>query len=49
MANNQELINVATSRARDELVVFSSNRELDRLHGSMKGTDDLYELVQDII
>ena len=46
VANNQELINVATSRARDELVIFSSDRELDRLHGSMKGPDDLCELVR---
>lgn len=46
LANNRELINVATSRARDELVVFSSDRELERLHRSVVGPDDLYELVQ---
>ena len=46
LANNRELINVATSRARDELVVFSSDRELERLHHSVVGPDDLYELVQ---
>ena len=46
LANNRELINVATSRARNELVVFSSDRELERLHRSMDGPDDLYELVQ---
>ena len=46
VANNQELINVATSRARDELVIFSNDRELDRLHSSMKGPDDLCELVR---
>ena len=46
LANNRELINVATSRARDELVIFSSDRELERLHRSIVGPDDLYELVQ---
>lgn len=46
LCNNRELINVATSRARDELVVFSSDQELERLHGSVDGPDDLYELVQ---
>jgi hypothetical protein len=46
LANNRELINVATSRARDELVIFSSDREIERLHRSIVGPDDLYELVQ---
>ena len=46
LANNRELINVATSRAKDELVVLSSDRELERLHASLDGPDDLYELVQ---
>ena len=46
LANNRELINVAISRARDELVVFSSDKELERLHRSIVGPDDLYELVQ---
>ena len=43
LKNNKELINVATSRARDQLVVLSSDTELDRLRGV--GEDDLYELV----
>ena len=46
LASNRELINVATSRARDELAVFSSDRELERLHAAVSGTDDIYELVQ---
>jgi DNA-directed RNA polymerase subunit L len=44
LKNNKELINVATSRARDQLVILSSSRELERLHTD--GPDDLYELVQ---
>jgi len=46
LASNRELINVATSRARDVLAVFSSERELERLHASVQGVDDIYELVQ---
>ncbi len=46
LCNNRELINVATSRARDELVIISCDRELERLHRSVAGPDDLYELVQ---
>lgn len=45
LKNNRELINVATSRAKEELVVFSSSKNLERLHqdGSQ---DDVYELVK---
>ena len=32
LKTNKELINVATSRARDQLVILSSQKELDRLH-----------------
>lgn len=42
---NKELINVATSRARDQLIILSSNKELSRLH-QKDGDDDLYELVE---
>ncbi len=42
---NKELINVATSRARDQLVILSSQKELDRLHAGAVD-DDIYELVQ---
>jgi hypothetical protein len=45
LANNRELINVATSRAKDKLVVVASSDELERLHGQIEGPDDLYELV----
>lgn len=44
LKNNKELINVATSRAKDQLVILSSKRELERLH--KEEPDDLYELVQ---
>lgn len=45
LKNNKELINVATSRARDKLVVLSSRKHLERLH-QKEGEDDLYELAQ---
>lgn len=45
LKNNKELINVAVSRAKNQLIVLSSERELERLHGT-SDDDDLYELVQ---
>ena len=45
LKNNRELINVATSRAREKLVVFGSDENLQRLHAS-SAEDDLYELVE---
>lgn len=45
LKNNKELINVATSRARDKLVVLADSKNLKRLHGK-EGEDDLYELVR---
>lgn len=45
LKNNRELINVATSRARDKLIVLGSQKNLSRLHDQEKD-DDLYELVQ---
>ena len=44
LKNNRELLNVATSRARKELIVLGSEKELRRLHGADE-QDDLYELV----
>lgn len=44
LKNNKELINVATSRAKEQLIILSSQKELERLH--TEGQDDLYELVQ---
>lgn len=44
LKNNKELINVATSRAKDKLVVLSDMRNLNRLYEG--GDDDLYELVE---
>lgn len=45
LKNNRELINVATSRARDKLIVLGSQKNLSRLH-NRESDDDLYELVQ---
>ena len=45
LKNNKELINVATSRAREKLVVLADTRNLQRLHQS-DTEDDLFELVQ---
>ena len=45
LKNNKELINVATSRAREKLIVLSDTENLARLH--QKGEeDDLFELVE---
>lgn len=45
LKNNKELINVATSRARDKLVILADYNNLKRLH-SNKDNDDLFELVE---
>ncbi len=45
LKNNRELINVATSRARDKLIVLSDQENLARLH-QKDGEDDLFELVE---
>ncbi len=45
LKNNRELINVATSRAREQLVLFASGKNLERLHREEE-PDDLYELVR---
>lgn len=45
LKNNKELINVATSRAKEQLIVLSSGKNLERLH-SNNSDDDLYELVE---
>ena len=44
LKNNKELINVATSRAKDKLIILSSMKDVERLHRD--GEDDLYELIQ---
>lgn len=43
LKNNKELINVATSRARNQLILLSNTRELERLHAG-ETDDDLYDL-----
>lgn len=45
LKNNQELINVATSRAREQLVILGSGKNLERLHQEGE-RDDIYELVK---
>ncbi len=45
LKNNKELINVATSRAKEQLVLLSSSKHLARLHNS-EASDDLFELVE---
>lgn len=45
LKNNKELINVATSRAREKLIVLSDSKNLARLHHN-EGEDDLFELVE---
>ena len=45
LKNNKELLNVATSRAKDKLVVLSSMKNVERLHRD-DPDDDLYELIQ---
>ncbi len=44
LKNNKELINVATSRAKDKLIVLSDFANVSRLH--KEGDDDLFELVE---
>lgn len=45
LKNNKELINVATSRAKDKLILLANSKALERLHKN-DDSDDLYELVQ---
>lgn len=45
LKNNKELINVATSRAKDQLIILSNRESLERLHTPGE-KDDVYELVQ---
>lgn len=45
LKNNKELINVATSRARDKLIVLADSKNLSRLH-QQNSEDDLFELVE---
>ncbi|MCM1327060.1 MAG: AAA domain-containing protein [Bacteroidales bacterium] len=45
LKNNKELINVATSRARDKLILLLDEDNLARLH-QKDSEDDLFELIQ---
>lgn len=42
---NRELINVATSRAKKQLIVLADRNNVERLH-NQNDIDDLYELIQ---
>lgn len=44
LKNNRELMNVAVSRAKEQLIVLSSEKELERLH-TPNTEDDVFELV----
>ena len=47
LKNNKELINVATSRAREKLIILADDKNMQRLHGMKpEEEDDLYELLQ---
>lgn len=44
---NKELINVATSRGKDSLILMTSSNEIERLHNDCDNQDDdMYELYQ---
>lgn len=45
LKNNKELINVATSRAKNQLIVLADTSQIERLHKNEED-DDLYELIQ---
>lgn len=45
LKNNRELINVATSRAKDKLIILSNMKNIARLHNNTED-DDLFELIQ---
>lgn len=45
LKNNKELLNVATSRAKEKLIVLSCMKNVERLHRD-SSDDDLYELIQ---
>jgi len=45
LKNNRELINVAVSRAKEQLVLVGSKESLDRLHEAEE-PDDLFELAE---
>ena len=46
LKQNKELINVAVSRGKNSLVLFGSDRDINRLHTMDPDGDDIYELVQ---
>lgn len=45
LKNNKELINVATSRAKNQLIVLGDTSQIERLHQGVED-DDIYELIR---
>lgn len=45
LKNNRELVNVATSRAKEQLVILGNTQNLERLHRNLP-EDDIFELVE---
>lgn len=46
LKNNKELINVATSRAKNKLIILTNEPCMEKLHKKEDTDDDLYELIQ---
>lgn len=46
LKENRELLNVATSRAKNKLIVLADSANVERLHAQSSEDDDLYELFQ---
>ena len=46
LKNNRELINVATSRAKNRLIILANDACIEKLHRKDDEEDDLYELIQ---
>lgn len=46
LKGNKELINVATSRAKEQLILVANSGQIGRLHNGTDDEDDLYELVK---
>lgn len=46
LKSNKELINVATSRAKEKLILLTNSESIEQLHKTNDRDDDLYELIQ---
>ena len=45
LKSNRELINVATSRAKDSIIILADYKNVERLHKCNESDDDLFELI----